>query len=102
MGTLFNKIFKARAPQWREVCVNNQISLPKLTDFDWRVDTKAASDSMNRMSASSLLLSLKIQNPPEKVGVMPATRTVQLELGPQEVHTLLDGLLKIKDSLQNT
>jgi len=84
---------------WRQTCLNNQVSPAKLLDFDWRVDTKAASDTMNRMSAASLLLSLRIQDTPTSVGIMPAARNVQLELGPQELNTMLDGLTKIKEQL---
>lgn len=99
LGSLLNKIVKARAGMWRQTCLNNQVSPAKLLDFDWRVDTKAASDTMNRMSAASLLLSLRIQDTPTSVGIMPAARNVQLELGPQELNTMLDGLTKIKEQL---
>lgn len=36
------------------------VSLPRLVDFDWRVDMKAASDSVNRMTQPTCLVQLKV------------------------------------------
>lgn len=38
-----------------------QISLPKLEDFDWRLDFKAASDTLGRLSAPAVFLQLKVR-----------------------------------------
>lgn len=38
------------------------VSLPRLVDFDWRVDTKMASDSVSRMSVLTCILQMKVQD----------------------------------------
>ena len=35
-------------------------SLPKLQEFDWRIDVKTSSDTISRMSAPTCLLQLKV------------------------------------------
>ncbi len=99
LGGLLNKILRAHAAEWRQSALNNQISPPKLLGFDWRVGTKVSSDSISRMNETTLQLSLEIQDNPREVGVMPPQTTVQLELSKQELATMLDGLVKIRDQL---
>lgn len=41
------------------------VSLPRLVDFDWRVDTKMASDSVSRMSVPTCILQMKVQDVPK-------------------------------------
>lgn len=36
------------------------VSLPKLADFDWRVDVKTSSDAITRMSMPTCLVQLKV------------------------------------------
>ena len=36
------------------------VSLPRLVEFDWRVDVKSASDTVPRMSVPTCLLQLKV------------------------------------------
>lgn len=43
------------------------VSLPRLVDFDWRVDTKMASDSVSRMSVPTCILQMKVQDVPSQV-----------------------------------
>ena len=38
------------------------VSLPKLVDFDWRVDVKTASDTVARMSVPTCILSLQVNS----------------------------------------
>lgn len=53
------------------------------------------------MNSSSLLLQLQLQNTPTHVDAMPHTSSIQLELSQQELQTLLDGMLKIRDQLDS-
>ena len=36
------------------------VSLPRLVDFDWRVDVKTASDSASRMAQPTCLVQMKV------------------------------------------
>lgn len=36
------------------------VSLPKLVDFDWRVDVKTSSDAVARMSVPTCILNLQV------------------------------------------
>lgn len=36
--------------------------MPKLADFDWRVDVKTSSDAITRMSVPTCLLQLKVNS----------------------------------------
>ena len=47
---LFTKIILANAPVWTEVLVQDQVSLPRLIDVNWRVDVVASSSTMSRQA----------------------------------------------------
>lgn len=83
----------------REAVVSSQVGPPKLVDFDWRVDLKTASNHLSRMAVPTVLVSMKVQNQPTEVGVMPSVKDVQFEMGASALNTLLDGLGKIRDQL---
>ncbi|KAK3592506.1 hypothetical protein CHS0354_013842 [Potamilus streckersoni] len=87
--------------KWREQAINNQVSLPRLVDFDWRVDIKTASDSVARMSVPTCILQLQIQHSPSKVGIVPDMSDVNVELSKETLDTMLDGLTKIRDQLSS-
>lgn len=76
-----------------------QISLPKLEDFDWRVDVKASADAMMRMNVPTVLVQLKLRDMPTRVGDMPGSTSVTFELTRETLDTMLDGLSKIRDQL---
>ena len=40
------------------------VSLPKLADFDWRVDVKTSSDAITRMSMPTCLVQFKVCKSP--------------------------------------
>lgn len=48
-------------PAWQEAAMSQQVSLPKLEDFDWRVDIKAASDVMSRMSTPTVFVQMRVR-----------------------------------------
>ena len=47
---LLTKIILANAPVWTETLVQDQVSLPRLIDVNWRVDVVASSSSMSRQA----------------------------------------------------
>lgn len=99
LAQLLGKRIKAFAEVWRQASIDNQVSCAKLVDFDFQVNTTNATDQMTNVNSSSLLLSLEVQDAPTQKDVMPTTKTIKLELSNQEVQTLLDGMLKIRDQL---
>ncbi len=101
LAQLMGKVLRAHAADWRASAALNRVSPPTLLSFDYRVDTKAASDELGAMASSSLLLALKIQDQPTQADTMPGVRDVHLELSAQELATMLDGLSKIKDQLES-
>jgi hypothetical protein len=38
-----------------------QVSLPRLQDFDWRIDLTSSSDHMRRMNLPSVIVQLKVR-----------------------------------------
>jgi hypothetical protein len=67
---LLSKIILANAPVWTEVLVQDQVSLPRLIDVNWRVDVVASSSSMSRQarptvgsSCNIIVISLYFTNP---------------------------------------
>ncbi|KAK6973834.1 COMM domain-containing protein 9, partial [Biomphalaria glabrata] len=74
-------------------------SLPKLLDFDWRVDMKTSSDSVARMSVPTCMLNLEIQEQPGKIQQTAGIENVSVELSKETLDTMLDGLGKIRDQL---
>lgn len=46
--------------QRQVICVCVAVSLPRLTDLEWRVDMKMASDSVSRMAVPTCILHMKV------------------------------------------
>ncbi|XP_071809688.1 COMM domain-containing protein 9-like isoform X2 [Asterias amurensis] len=98
---LLTKIITESLPTWRNRSINSQISLPRLVDFDWRVDIKTSSDTLARMSVPTCVLQLKVQENATRVDVAPDTSTMNVELSKETLDTMLDGLGKIRDQLNS-
>ncbi|KAJ8023969.1 COMM domain-containing protein 9 [Holothuria leucospilota] len=77
------------------------VSLPKLVDFDWRVDIKSSSDSLSRMSVPTCILQLKIQEEANSTEHVPGTESLNVELSKEKLEAMLDGLGKIRDQLSS-
>ncbi|KAK2141926.1 hypothetical protein LSH36_1015g00000 [Paralvinella palmiformis] len=77
------------------------VSLPRLIDFDWRVDLKVSSDSLIRMAVPTCLLQLQVQANPSDVNQDPQTNVVNIEMSKDTLDTMLDGLGKIRDQLSS-
>ena len=47
---------------WRDLSSNNELSLPTLKEFDWRIDIKTSSDKVARMSVPTALVQVSSTN----------------------------------------
>ncbi|XP_025084935.1 COMM domain-containing protein 9-like isoform X3 [Pomacea canaliculata] len=76
-----------------------QVSLPKLVDFDWRVDVKTSSDAVARMSVPTCILNLQMEGNLEGRDSQTEWQSVNVELSKETLDTMLDGLSKIREQL---
>ncbi|CAF89752.1 unnamed protein product [Tetraodon nigroviridis] len=91
LKNLITKILLENCPTWRTEALNNQISLPKLKELDWRVDMVTGSDSVSRLSVPTCLVQLKVGG--------GSVSAVTVELSRESLDTMLDGLGRIRDQL---
>ncbi|XP_046863670.1 COMM domain-containing protein 9-like [Xenia sp. Carnegie-2017] len=98
---LLSKIIVENLTGWKEQAMTTQVSLPKLADFDWRVDVKTSSDAITRMSVPTCLLQLKIQENACKDNLLPELKCLNVELSKKTLDTMLDGLGRIRDQLSS-
>lgn len=96
---LLSKIIAENFSAWRATTVSNSVSLPKLVDFDWRVDLKMASGKVARMNAPTCILHLKIDDPSLPVHDKERLQTYNVELSKESLDTMLNGLGRIRDQL---
>lgn len=99
LKNLISKVVATRLPQWRQGVLSSQVSAPKLVDFDWRVDMKKSSNFLSHMTVPTVLLDFKVQKPIRQKGQMPGVAHHQMELSKEALNTMLDGLTKIRDQL---
>ena len=99
-GLLAGTIAKC-LPEWKSQTLKNEVSLPRLVDFDWRVDMKAASDSVNRMTQPTCLVQLKVEDAATSTQEIPRTKAITVEFTKETLDTMLDGLGKIRDQLSS-
>lgn len=98
---LISKIIAENMPLWRTNAINQQVSLPKLIDFDWRVDVKTSSNVISRMSMPTCIIQLQVQENAVEQNSMPSVRRLNVELTKEKLDTMLDGLGKIRDQLSS-
>ena len=98
---LLAKIIADNMSEWKTQAMASQVSLPKLADFDWRVDVKTSSDAITRMSMPTCLLQLKIQEDSCEENTLPELKCLNVELCKKTLDTMLDGLGKIRDQLSS-
>ena len=89
---LIVKIIANHMPKWLMSSLMNQISLPKLKSFNWRMDIKNASQSMNNISVPTVLVQLVVDD-------NGSDRAITLELNRETLNVMLMGLGKIRDQL---
>lgn len=98
---LMGKIIIDNMADWKAQAVNTHVSLPKLADFDWRVDVKTASDTVARMSVPTCILKLQVESNTESRETSRGQQTISVELSKETLDTMLDGLSKIRDQLSS-
>lgn len=101
LKALLAEILANLGPEWRGQSLLQEVSLPRLIDFDWRVDVKTSSDSVTRMAVPTCLVQMKVQDQATNTEHMPGTTNVNFELTKQTLDTMLDGLGKIRDQLSS-
>lgn len=55
------KIMAGRMGLWRDVASRSKISLPRLLEFDWRVDLKTSSAQQLSMSKPTAIINLLVR-----------------------------------------
>ncbi|XP_003385410.1 PREDICTED: COMM domain-containing protein 9-like [Amphimedon queenslandica] len=98
---LLSDIIVKNMSEWRTEASKSQVSLPRLVDFDWRVNIKSASDSVSRMAAPTCLLQMKVQPSPVNSSELPNLESINVEFNKEKLDTMLDGLGKIRDQLSS-
>ncbi|XP_004343058.1 COMM domain-containing protein 9 [Capsaspora owczarzaki ATCC 30864] len=99
-GKLATMIYEL-VPTWKLQSIDEQVSLPRLVDFDWRIDIKTASDSASKMAVPTVLLQMKVRDTPTRTDQQPGESIVNFELTKETLETMLDGLGKIRDQLSS-
>ncbi|EDO35919.1 predicted protein, partial [Nematostella vectensis] len=98
---LLAKLIAENMPSWHASSIHDQVSLPRLVDFDWRVDVKTSSDAITRMSIPTCIMQLQVEETASHGGSMPTVRCLNVELTKEKLDTMLDGLGKIRDQLSS-
>lgn len=75
------------------------LSLPRLIDFDYRVDIKAATESTSGQSVPCVLCEMKVEEEQTSSVTLAGVRTVHFELGKETLETMLDSLEKISEQM---
>ncbi|KAG8190366.1 hypothetical protein JTE90_022013 [Oedothorax gibbosus] len=96
---LLSKIIIENYLAWKSSAVSDSVSMPKLTEFDWRVDLKMASGKVARMSEPTCILHLKIHDPSLPEHHTDRLQTLNIELSKEKLDTMLNGLGRIRDQL---
>jgi hypothetical protein len=86
---------------WKEAVGASRISYPRLVEVDWDLHIKRSSSQVRNMVVPTVVLSLQIEDQSRRVGVMPGTTTVPLELNAGALDTIHEGLNKIKEQLNS-
>lgn len=97
LGNLISKIIVAKHDEWRSQSLGALV--PKLVNFDWRLDLKSASNQLSRMSVPTVLINMEVQQRIKKVTIEPEVEKIQFEMSKESLDTMLEGLRKIKDQL---
>ncbi|CAL1278668.1 unnamed protein product [Larinioides sclopetarius] len=96
---LLSKIIVEKFGTWKSLAAKDSVSVPKLTEFDWRVDLKMASGKIARMSEPTCILHLKIHNPGVPENSEDRFQSLNVELSKEKLDTMLNGLGRIRDQL---
>lgn len=92
-------VIASNLAKWRKQTSNSQLSLPKLKEFDWRIDIKSASDTAARLSMPTAIVQMKVEDFPTSTTEVATTDEISFEVNRDTLDTVLDGLRKIRDQL---
>jgi len=98
---LIVKIINHRLPEWREASLASGCSLPRMVSLDYRIDIKSGSETMSRMSVPTVLVNIKVANPPSKSGEEQQPQSVLFELDKNTISTMLDSLKFVQGQLNS-
>jgi len=93
---LLSKLIAENMPSWRAETISQQVSLPRLTDFDWRIHMKTAASG--RLAVPSCLLQIKVDSGGD---LRDGINSFSVELTKETLETMLDGLAKIRLQLNS-
>jgi len=96
---LIVKLVVELLPGWRRAAIEDLVGLPRLADFNWRVDVKSASNRINRMSQPSCFVQIKVDERRKKDGEL-TSRSMAVEFNQEQMNNMVDALEKIKNQLQ--
>ncbi|XP_015906948.1 COMM domain-containing protein 9 [Parasteatoda tepidariorum] len=96
---LVSKIFIEKFSSWKTAAITNSVSVPRLVEYDWRVDLKMASGKIARMSEPTCILNLKVLDPVYPENQPDHLQTLNVELSKEKLDTMLHGLGRIRDQL---
>lgn len=91
----------SRLEAWKEGSALGRVSLPRLQDFNWSLQFQRASSEVAEMQIPSVIMSLNIESTPCFTGDMSKVETVDVEMSREALETMIDGLGKIRDQLNN-
>lgn len=86
--------------KWREVGIEQQLSLPRLIKTDWRIDITSASEASPQLSVPTVLVELQVEEERTREGENKV-KSVNFELDKETLQTMLAGLGKIRDQLNS-
>jgi len=96
---LLVKILTEKIPNWKSQANCSLSSLPRLVDFDWNIDVKAASAGVARTSVPTCHLKLQVEDRAQSTEETKAPQVFNVELPKETLDTVLDGLGRIRDQL---
>lgn len=85
-------------PGWRKAAIEDLVGLPRLADFNWRVDVKSASNCINRMSQPTCFVQIKVDEARKKNGDI-SSRSLAVEFNQEQMNNMVEALEKIKTQL---
>lgn len=96
---LLVKLVVELLPAWRRAAIEDLVGLPRLSDFNWRVDIKSASNRINRMSEPTCFVQIEVDERRKRDGEM-ASRSMAVEFDQDQMNNMVEALDKIKNQLQ--
>mmetsp|Transcript_12896 Transcript_12896/g.17633 ORF Transcript_12896/g.17633 Transcript_12896/m.17633 type:complete len:207 (+) Transcript_12896:240-860(+) len=105
LRVMLTKILISRQIAWREEAIKSQVSLPRLVEFNWRVDNTETSDSVHVGESQiepSTFIHFTMEGEPKSTQEVPPLQEVTIELDKAALSTMVSTLNKIQDALNST